>query len=178
LEKIAPECEDETLDEIIQRMTGMVDGSGVVVMQGLPEICRSWDVPYGKVLLWLMGDEKRYGMYQRALEMQAHAYAAETIGIADELPGTTEKGGTDTGDIAWKKLRIETRLKLAEKHAPRMYGKADGGAGGITVVVNRAVGNPSVVTVAPDAAADPADESTESADSVTIEYAGQVLTVQ
>lgn len=144
----APEVESATLDEMVQRMTGMVDGDGVVVMQGLVEICRSWDVPYGKVLLWLMADEVRYGRYQRALEMQAHAYVSETIDIAD--------GG---GDTQRDKLRIETRLKIAEKHAPRMYGKADGGAGGITVVVNRQVGNPSV------------------ADAVTVESGGQTLTI-
>lgn len=160
LAKIAPECEVETLDEMVQRMTGMVDGDGVVVMQGLPEICRSWDVPYGKVLLWLMSDEKRYELYKRALEVQAHALVSETVGIADE--------GVDTQR---DKLRIETRLKVAEKHAPGMYGKAEGGASGITVVVNRNAGfsdkgNPSVVGA-----------PTPLCDGVSIECDGKNLTI-
>ena len=159
----SPEVESATLDEMVQRMTGMVDANDVVVMQGLVEICRSWDVPYGKVLLWLMADEVRYGRYQRALEMQAHAYVSETIGIADT--------GEDTQR---DKLRIETRLKIAEKHAPRMYGKSDAGSSGITVVVNRGGGNGKVVADGegtPSVDADPEDP-------VTIEYSGQTLTVQ
>jgi hypothetical protein len=128
LEKIHPDMEPMTLEELFQRMA---DG------ETLYEVCRAWDVPTGRVLTWLMADEKRHAMYLRALEVAAHGLVAQTVEIADEQPGQTASGGTDAGAVAHAKLRIETRFKVAAAHAKQMYGGKDVGGGGITVVVNR-----------------------------------------
>jgi hypothetical protein len=128
LEKIRPDMADWTLEELFQRMA---DG------ETLYEVCGAWDVPTGRVLTWLMADEKRHAMYLRALEVAAHGLVAQTVEIADEQPGQTASGGTDAGAVAHAKLRIETRFRVAAAHAKQMYGGKDVGGGGITVVVNR-----------------------------------------
>lgn len=124
LERTRPESEGATLDEIAQRMGGaMVGADGEPIFQGLPEICAEWDVPYGKVIAWLMVDAERYGVYQRGLEAQAHMLVSQTIGIVDEKPGVTERGGYDPADIAWRKMRVEQRMRVAKHHAPKVYGE-------------------------------------------------------
>lgn len=112
-ERIAPENEAATLDEIFQRMTTRAAGieGPLGRPEGLPAICAAWDVPYGRVLTWLMADEKRYAIYKRALEVAAHGLVAEVIEIADN----------DSPFIQRDRLRVGTRLKVAEYHAPDMY---------------------------------------------------------
>lgn len=108
---------DATLEEMFQRMTGaMRDGEGEPVYEGLPAICREWDVPYGRVMTWLMADAERYAVYQRALEVQAHALVAETVGIADDT-------ALEGRDVARDKLRVETRFRVAKHHAAKVYGE-------------------------------------------------------
>ena len=150
------EREAETLDEIVQRMGGaLTDSDGVPMYQGLPAICKDWDVPYGKVLAWLMADEKRYAVYQRCLEVQAHLLVAETVELADgaEVRVATDAAGQVIEDkqgnpvliepdVARDKLRVDTRFRVAKYHAGKLYGdKQEGGAGGVTVVINRGVGS-------------------------------------
>lgn len=106
------EAADDTLSEIAQRMGGAVVVDGSPVYQGLPEICREWDVPYGRVLAWLMADADRYAVYQRGLEVQAHQLISETVAIAD---------GTEN-DVARDKLKVETRFRVAKHHASKVYG--------------------------------------------------------
>jgi hypothetical protein len=130
------EREEATLDEMAQRMGGaLVGNDGEVVYQGLPEICREWDVAYGKVLTWLMADERRYGIYQRCLEVQAHHLVGEVVGIADAPPVAVldDKGKpirdddgevvTVRNNVARDKLRVETRLRVAKHHASKLYGE-------------------------------------------------------
>ena len=125
LERI--ERPDETLDEIVQRMTGSTG-----VYEGLPAICRAWDVPYGKVIGWLMADAERYAVYDRALAFQAKALVSEAVEIADE-------GGDD---VARDKLRVETRFRLAKYHDSKVYGDK--------VDVNHNVVPVFVINAAPD----------------------------
>lgn len=132
LEKFADE--EWTLDEIAQRMGGAVVVDGSPVYQGLPEICREWDVPYGRVLAWLMADAERYAVYQRCLEVQAHLLVSETVGIADAPPvGVLDDKGEllldkegepvlIRNDVARDKLRVETRFRVAKHHASKVYG--------------------------------------------------------
>ena len=114
LERTSPEREGATLEEMFQRMTCRVEGvQGLEGRpEGLPAICSTWNVPYGRVLTWLMMDAKRYAVYERALEVAAHADIAEVIAIADgdEFPQT-------------KRVRIEARFRVAESHAREKYGK-------------------------------------------------------
>lgn len=114
LEMTSPEREVATLEEMFQRMTCRVEGVDGPEgrPEGLPGICSTWNVPYGRVLTWLMMDAKRYAVYERALEVAAHADIAEVIAIADgdEFPQT-------------KRVRIEARFRVAESHAREKYGK-------------------------------------------------------
>ena len=98
---------DRTLEEMFHRMTGTLGEC-----EALPAICKAWDVPYGKVLTWLMADAGRYEVYQRALEVQAHLLVSEAVDIAD----STEN------DVARDKLRVETRFRVAKHHASKVYG--------------------------------------------------------
>ena len=118
LEKTSPENAEVTLDEMCQRMTG---STGAI--ETLPNIAKAWDIPYGKLMTWLMADVDRYTLYQRALEIQAHALVSEAVGIADTEPGQTERGGVDAADVANRKLKIETRFRLAKHHASKVYGE-------------------------------------------------------
>jgi hypothetical protein len=114
-EMISVSRETSTLDEMFQRMTCRVDG--IEGKEGRPEglqaICASWDIPYGKMLTWLMMDSKRYAVYERALEVAAHALIAETVDIADNESPATQRD----------RLRVDTRFRVAESHAREKYGK-------------------------------------------------------
>lgn len=113
---------DRTMDEMVQRMTGAVRGNdGLCIYQGLPAVCAVWDVPYGRVLSWLMADAGRYERYQRALEVQSHAAVSEAIGIVDAPAVLTEKGSVDAADVSLRKVRVDTRFRIAKYHAPAVY---------------------------------------------------------
>jgi hypothetical protein len=106
--------ETQTLEEMFGRMTCRVEGveGPEGRPEGLPAICAAWGVPYGRMLTWLMMDAKRYAVYERALEVAAHADIAEVVGIADG-PGFPQE----------KRVRIDARFRVAESHAREKYGK-------------------------------------------------------
>src|SRR5260221_1809681 len=120
LELTSAERGDSTLTELEQRM---FDG------EGLPAICKSWDVPYGRVLNWLIADAGRYARYERALETQAHEMVAQGVQIADEA---------DPNGVPKARLRIDTRFRTARYHAPKVYGEVE--AGRVLAQVNVAIG--------------------------------------
>lgn len=99
---ISAEQETQTLEELFLRLT---EG------ETLQTICLAWDVPYGRVLNWLMADAERYQRYLRALEVEAHALVAETVAIADRDSPFTQRD----------RLQVDTRFRKAQFHAPRMY---------------------------------------------------------
>src|SRR5437899_3445981 len=113
VEMTTAEREAATLDEMFQRMTSRVPGveGPAGRPEGLPAICASWDVPYGRVLTWLMADANRYTVYKRALEVAAHGLMAEVVEIADR----------DSPYVQRDKLQVATRIKVAEYHAPEIY---------------------------------------------------------
>lgn len=115
LELTSPERESATLEEMFQRMTCRVDGveGPEGRPEGLPGICATLNVPYGRMLTWLMMDTKRYAIYERALEVAAHALIAETVEIADSESPATQRD----------RLRVDTRFRVAESHAREKYGK-------------------------------------------------------
>jgi hypothetical protein len=102
--------------DLTARESAMLEELGQRLSEGehLPGICKAWDVPYWRVLTWLMADAKRYDVYQRALEVAAHALVSETVGIAD-----------GDGYPQNKRIRIETRFKVAGYHAPEVYGRRE-----------------------------------------------------
>jgi hypothetical protein len=59
----------------------------------------------------------------RAYSIGHDAIADECIQIADEPPGINPMtGATDGGDVQHKRLRIDSRLRLLGKWAPKKYG--------------------------------------------------------
>lgn len=69
-----------------------------------------------KGLLWAMlsETEERLGRYYRALKGVADEYVGEVVGIAD---------GSDVETVPVDKLKIEARLKVAEKYDAVRFGK-------------------------------------------------------
>ena len=108
--------ETQTLEEMFQRMTSVDPVTGRV--EGLPTICKSWDVPYGRVLTWLMADAKRYAVYERALEVAAHALVSEVVPIADEVAGALQ-----ATEVSAARLRVDARFRVASFHAREKYGE-------------------------------------------------------
>jgi len=105
--------ETQTLEEMFQRMTAAPEGVVGMQPEGLPAICEAWGVPYGRVLAWLMAEVKRYSVYERALEVAAHALVAETVAIADNESPFTQRD----------RLRVQTRFQVARHHASKLYGE-------------------------------------------------------
>ena len=95
--------EPSSLDMVVQRVAE--EGS-------LVEICRSLDVPHGRVLTWLMADVARYQLYLRALEVFAHEKVSETIPLADNA---------DPQAVGKATLQVNTRFRVAKHHAPSLY---------------------------------------------------------
>lgn len=95
----------DTLEVIAQR---------VAEGEGLPGLCQAWDVPYGRMLTWLMADVARYQVYLRALEVASHALVAETVSLADKVPPDKEA-------VAKASLQVNTRFRVAKHHAPALY---------------------------------------------------------
>ena len=129
----------DTLDERIAEAGGE-DGlvfmlcaqvaSGVT----LTEWCRYYDLERGLVWAFLSEDEKRLARYYRAQEGVADEYVADTVGIADR---------SDVETVQVDKLRVVTRMKVAAKYDRKRFGEKEinGGAGGITVIVQRGGGS-------------------------------------
>ncbi len=127
-ELVSAERETATLEEMFQRMTSQPP-------EGLPAICAAWDVPYGRVLNWLMADEKRYAQYERALEVAAHALVSETVTLADGAPRVVvdAEGKPALGEdgkplvvetpVARSRLQIDTRFHVAQFNAREKYGE-------------------------------------------------------
>lgn len=76
-------------------------------------------------LEWCAADESLSLAYARARDAGESVIAEQCLEIADEAPDTfsTEHGErVDPGDVAHKKLKIDTRLKLLAIWNPKKYG--------------------------------------------------------
>ena len=89
----------------------------------LRRVCRDEDMPYDyTVRRWVVENEDFAVAYARAKEAGIDALVDETLDIGDEPPPSTAQGATDSGYVAWNKVRIETRRWLAERMMPKKYG--------------------------------------------------------
>lgn len=90
----------------------------------LRAICRRDEMPpESTVRQWVIDDTQGFAaQYARARDMGLDTMADEVIEIADMPPGTTDNGGTDTGDVADKRLRFDARRWYLSKLAPKKYG--------------------------------------------------------
>ena len=88
--------------------------------------CRGIGITPETFLNWRDADPELQAAYMRALAIGHDALADEALEIIDTDPYkvATPDGGTriDSAFVAWQKNRVETRLKLLGKWAPRRYG--------------------------------------------------------
>lgn len=72
---------------------------------------------------WVVDDvEGFHHQYARAREIGLENMADEIIDIADAEPGALVTGATDSGDVANKRLRVDSRRWYLSKMAPKKYG--------------------------------------------------------
>ena len=92
----------------------------------LAAICRTEGYPHPSTFRdWVNADEELSRRFARARADGFDAIAEEALEIADQEPeyARSEKAShVDTGEVAHRKLRIETRLKLLAKWDPKRYG--------------------------------------------------------
>ncbi len=80
------------------------------------------------VLRWLDSNEEFCRSYLRARELQADLIFDECLEIADETANDAARGDNGketqhaTEQVARSKLRVDTRLRMAGKLAPKKYG--------------------------------------------------------
>ena len=84
---------------------------------------RGWS--WGALWKWIVEDEGRYREYMGALEAHMQMLALETVGIAD-----------GEGEAADKKVRIDTRFRLAGKVDRARWGDRVSMDGGGVVVLD------------------------------------------
>lgn len=96
----------------------------------LREIARVWRVPRGRFVQWFM--ENHADLYDAADRVWCDQMKHEALENADAA--TAE-------DVAPRKLRVDTRLRLMEKLDRARYGARESAlGGGITVLVDRSCG--------------------------------------
>lgn len=104
------------LEEICQRM-----GGG----ETLKEICDGLDVPQGRVMGWLMADEGRYEVFERAAKVMVMQEVLET------LPRAKEAG---VEEVPKARLEIDTAFRRAKYLYPEKFGEKvvhEGGGGAV-----------------------------------------------
>ena len=93
----------------------------------LREFCRQDGMPsFVAVYDWLRDDKNFDLRFMRARDAGHDVIAEECAALADMEPlAVFDEAGNkryDPGSIAWRKMQIETRVKLLAKWNPRKYG--------------------------------------------------------
>ena len=90
----------------------------------LTQICSAPGMPGDRVVRdWIVKDPDVAAEFAQARARGYDAIADECLAIADMPCAVTAMGSNDAGDVAHRKLRIETRLKLLAKWDPKRYGE-------------------------------------------------------
>ena len=71
---------------------------------------------------WVKKDEALAEQYAQARARGADAEFDALQDLADEQPPVTEKGGIDSGWVAWQRNRIDVRKWTLARKAPKKYG--------------------------------------------------------
>lgn len=92
--------------------------------ESLRSICSGDGMPNRETVhRWVVDDVCGfYSHYARAREIGLDNMADEIIDIADAEPGALVTGATDSGDVANKRLRVDSRRWYLSKMAPKKYG--------------------------------------------------------
>jgi hypothetical protein len=93
----------------------------------LRDFCRQEEMPsFGAIYRWLQDDKDFEARFAHARVIGHDSIAEECASLADTEPlAVFDEAGNkryDPGSIAWRKMQIETRLKLLAKWNPRKYG--------------------------------------------------------
>ena len=93
----------------------------------LRDFCRQEEMPsFAAIYRWLQDDKDFEARFAHARVIGHDSIAEECASLADTEPlAVFDEAGNkryDTGSIAWRKLQIETRLKLLAKWNPKKYG--------------------------------------------------------
>jgi len=100
---------DDQVEELLERT-----GKG----EQLTKVCSDPRMPArSTVYEWIEADEQFAGRFRAARARGVHALAEECLNIADE-PVAKD----DSVSVANKRVRIDTRLRLAGKWLPKDYG--------------------------------------------------------
>jgi hypothetical protein len=87
-------------------------------------ICREdWSPQMTTIFRWLRENDEFRKQYEAAKDIQSDAFVEDILDIADTPAALNEKGGVDSGDVADKRLRIDTRKWIASKLKPKKYGE-------------------------------------------------------
>lgn len=105
-------------DQIIQDVLHCMAVLGMSAFRS----CKAAGIPHSTFLRWVDEDATLADKYARAREDLIEHIAAETLAIADQPVGSTDNGGTDSGAVQDKRLRVDTRKWLLSKLAPKKYG--------------------------------------------------------
>jgi len=94
----------------------------------LADFCRKEGSPsYPTIYRWLDEDEDFARQFAHARSIGYDAIAEECATLADTEPlAVFDEAGNkrfDPGSIQWRKMQIETRLKLLAKWSPKKYGE-------------------------------------------------------
>ena len=93
----------------------------------LRDFCRQEQMPsFGAIYRWLQEDKDFEARFAHARVIGHDSIAEECASLADTEPlAVFDEAGNkryDPGSIAWRKMQIETRLKLLAKWNPKKYG--------------------------------------------------------
>jgi hypothetical protein len=106
----------------------------------LREIAKAWGLPAGQFIEWFYTNHS--ALLDAAQRVRADQLVNDAVSIADEQSEVLKKDGTTFDpDVPRDRLRVDTRLKIAEKWDRSRYGNKDTGpSGGLTVLVDRSCG--------------------------------------
>ncbi len=97
--------------------------AGIADGHSLRKLCREDNIPsLATIFEWLASKPEFAEQYARAKDAQADAMAEDMLDIADIPPSMSADGKIDSGDVADKRLRIDTRKWIASKLKPKKYG--------------------------------------------------------
>lgn len=97
--------------------------AGIADGHSLRKICRDEGMPALSTIFYWLGTIPEFSVqYARAKDSQADAMEEDMLDIADTPPAMTADGKIDSGDVADKRLRIDTRKWIASKLKPKKYG--------------------------------------------------------
>lgn len=106
-DKIAERFEDDVVAQIIERISGG---------ESLSHICAEAKMPSRRAVYdWMERDAEFNSRFRAARARGVHALAEQCLEIAD----TPSRDAVDAAD---KRIRIDTRLRLAGKWLPAIYG--------------------------------------------------------